>query len=119
MLFVVLGTGQSTFSALAYLFIYYYFSFSHTRTPVVTMLLFKNKYINTFIYLFRYVRMYLLATPMAHGVPRPGIRSELQLWQHWILLTHYTRQGIRICALELWRRLIPIHPIVPQWELPI
>ena len=29
-------------------------------------------------------------------VPRPGVESQPQLWQHWILLTHCAGPGIEL-----------------------
>lgn len=45
-------------------------------------------------HVLRSVWKYALAGPRSYGVPEPGIRSESQLWQLWILLTQCARLGI-------------------------
>ena len=55
---------------------------------------------------------------MAFGVPRPGIRSELQLQSATAAampnpLTYCARLGIEPAS---WCRRDPADPIAPQWE---
>ena len=73
--------------ALKFLCILFYFV--PPTTQAVTTLLFLS-----IIYIFRSVCKYALSGPRLYGIPVPGIRSESQLWQHWILLTHCARRVI-------------------------
>ena len=62
------------------------------------------------------------ASPVANGVSRPGIRSELQLWpvlqlwQCWIL-NHLCRAGDQNCSWAPHPNAPETDSVVPQWEL--
>ena len=64
---------------------------------------------------------FFFGCPVAHGIPGPGIRYELQLWptpqlQQHRSLTHCAR--LRIEPVSQHSRNVAANPIVPQWELP-
>ena len=70
--------------------------------------------LTTFIQLFFFFSFLVTPHTELYGVPWSGVRSKLQLWQHWIFNLLY-RLEIKPAT---WCCRNTADPIVPQQELP-